>query len=178
MISSNATALVNSISSWPDFWLENLKALQKSYTELTALTASLTERINVLKGVDIDYVNACQAAADAQTALNQAFNKQICLMQIINAIGTTVSTTARPSLNHPDPKKFSEDKTKLESFQTQLRIKLQRNADHYICSGQNTKQNQLSYAISCLEDDVFLQMEPFVSETNIDIVNIAALETL
>ena len=69
-ISSNATALVSSISFCPDFWLENLKALQRSYTELIALTVSLIERVNVLQSVDLDYANICQAAADAQTALN------------------------------------------------------------------------------------------------------------
>ena len=54
MTSLNAAALVNSISTRIDFWLENLKALQKFYTKLTALNTvykdwitKLTEQLQI-----------------------------------------------------------------------------------------------------------------------------------
>ena len=87
-------------------------------------------------------------------------------------------SSSRPSTNHPNPDKFNGDKTKLEAFVTQLRIKLQRNADHFTRPAQDTEQNRLSYAISRLEGDAFLQVEPLVSRFGIDLIDVAALEDL
>lgn len=50
---TSSVALIQSISTRPDFWLEQLKALQHSYNELvatnmsqTSAISSLTERVN------------------------------------------------------------------------------------------------------------------------------------
>ena len=195
---SNSAALVASINAQLDFWLKNLKALQESYTKLTALNTTLTttntelvERVNALEGVDEELVNARKLVKKGQDALNQALRahnlcknqnteltKQLQLAQLSNSILTVAPVQARPSPNHPDSDKFNGDKTKLEAFVTQLRIKLQQNADYFIRSGQNTEQNQLSYAISRLEGDAFIQIEPYISWNGIDLSDIAALEKL
>ena len=194
------TALVASITAQPDFWLKNLKDLQKAYNglvtknnEVVATNTVLTEKINALEGVDEEIAGARESAATAHNELNQALGaqtvyknqnakltRQLQLAQSLNLnLAVPVAfVQARPSPNHPDPDKFNGDKTKLEAFVTQLRIKLQQNADHFICPGQNTKQNQLSYAISRLESDAFLQIKPFVSCNGIDLLDIAALEEL
>ena len=99
-------------------------------------------------------------------------------MQQNSAVITSHASTSRPCPNHPDPDKFSGDKTKLKAFITQLRIKLQQNADHYSCLGQNTKQNQLLYAISRLKSDAFTQVEPLVSCHSIDLRDVATLKDL
>ena len=172
-----ATALINSVTSQPEYWLQNLTALQHAYNNLTVANNTLTERVNALKGVDEELAKARKSASVAQAALNQSLTKQLRLMQ--TTISTTKhATTSRPSPNHPDPDKFNGDKAKLESFVTQLRIKLQQNADHFIRPDQNTEQNQLSYAISRLEGDAFTEIEPFVSRHSIDLQDVAALENL
>ena len=73
------TALVNSINSQPEYWLQNLTALQQAYSnlstsnvELTATNHTLTERINVLESVDEELANARESAANAHNAINQA----------------------------------------------------------------------------------------------------------
>ena len=73
------TTLVNSISRQPDFWLENLKALQQVYsdlatsnTELTTTNATLTERVSVLEDVDEQLASARESATASHDALNQA----------------------------------------------------------------------------------------------------------
>ena len=111
---------------------------------------------------------------------NAELTSQLQLAQSSNSnlAAAPVPQQARPSPSHPDPDKFNGDKTKLEAFVTQLRIKLQQNADHFVHPGQNTKQNQLSYAISRLEGDAFLQVKLYVSRTGIDLPDIATLEEL
>ena len=99
-------------------------------------------------------------------------------MQQNSAVITSHASTSRPCPNHPDPDKFSGDKTKLKAFITQLRIKLQQNADHYSCLGQNTKQNQLLYAIFQLEGDAFTQVQLFVFCHGINLCDVATLEDL
>ena len=123
--------------------------MQESYTELTALNTTLTttntklaERVNALKGVDEKLANAREIVKQLQLAQSN--------------LNFVAPVEARPSPNHPNPDKFNRDKTKLETFVTQLCIKLQQNADHFVRPGQNTEQNQLSYVIFCLEGDVFL----------------------
>ena len=86
--------------------------------------------------------------------------------------GTLGILRVAKSATHPDPKKFNDDKTKLEAFLAQLNLKLQRNIDHFNREGQNTEENKLTYAISRLEGDAFAQIEPYVSAENIDFENI------
>ena len=194
---SNPAVLVASISARPEFWLENLKALQKAYVKLTTtntnLTTSinnLTEKVNALEGVDEELASACKLVKDGHDSLNQAIGahnfykdqnakltRQFQLAQSSNS-NLVAPVQARPSPNYPDLDKFNGDKTKLEAFITQLRIKLQWNADHFVRPGQNTKQNQLSYAISCLKGDAFIQIKPYVSRNGIDLSDIASLEEL
>ena len=169
-------ALVNSITSQPEYWLQNLTALQQAYSHLTTINDKLNGRISALKGVDEELVKARASVVATQEALNHSFTEQLRLMQ--QAPVTTSHLTSRPSPNHPDPDKFNGNKAKLESFVTQLRIKLQQNADHFIRPEQNTEQNQLSYAISWLEGDAFTQVELFVSCQGIDLRDVAALEDL
>ena len=183
-IASNSAILVASINAQPDFWLENLKALQQAFVELT-------DRVNALEGVDAKLANAREQVKEGHNALNQAqgahnlykdqnaeLTRQLQLAHSSNSNLAVALVQARPSLNHPDPDKFNRDKTKLEDFITQLRIKLQQNADHFVRPRQNTEQNQLSYAIFCLEGDAFLQIEPFVSRNGINLQDITALEDL
>ena len=183
-IASNSAVLVTSINAQPDFWLENLKALQQAFVELT-------DRVNALEGVDAELANAREQVKESHDALNQAqrahnlykdqnaeLTRQLQLAQLSNSNLVAPVPQARPSPNHPDPDKFNGDKTKLEAFVTQLHIKLQQNADHFVRLGQNTEQNQLSYAISCLEGDAFLQIKPYVSRSGIDFQDITALEDL
>ena len=63
-ITSN-TALVVSISAQSDFWLENLKALQKAFVDLT-------EKVNALEGVDKELANASEQVKKGHDVLNQA----------------------------------------------------------------------------------------------------------
>ena len=77
------TALIASITAQPDFWLKNLKDLQEAYHELAtknnqvvAINTVLTERINALEGVDKEIASACESAAAANNALNQALEAQ------------------------------------------------------------------------------------------------------
>ena len=128
--SSNAAALVNSISTRPDFWLENLKALQKAYAELTALNATLTERVNLLEGVDKELATARESVAASKDSLNQALGahtvykdriaeltEQLQLAQSSNLYLAAAAPVpqARLSPKHPDPEKFSGDRDKLEA---------------------------------------------------------------
>ena len=76
------------------------------------------------------------------------------------------------SATHPNPEKFNSDKTKLEVFLAQLNLKLKCNIDHFTRTKQNTEQNKLSYAILHLEEDVFVQIEPYISTENINFKNI------
>ena len=174
----SATALINSVTSQPEYWLQNLTALQHAYNNLTVANNTLTERVNALEGVDEELAKARKSVSITQVALNQSLTEQLRLMQQNSAVTTSHAPTSRPSPDHPDPDKFSGDKTKLEAFITQLRIKLQQNADHYSRPGQNTDQNQLLYAISRLEGDTFTQVELFVSCHGIDLRDVAALEDL
>ena len=182
-ITSN-TALVASISARSDFWLEKLKALEKAFVDLT-------EKVNALEGVDEELANAREQVKEGHDALNQALGahtvykdqnakltRQLQLAQSSNSNLVAPVPQARPSPNHPNPDKFNGDKTKLEAFITQLRIKLQQNADYFMRPGQNTEQNQLLHAISCLEGDVFLQIKLYVSRTGINLPDIAGLEEL
>ena len=130
-----------SINAQPDIWLENLKALQQAFVELT-------NRVNILEGVDAELANTREQVKESHDALNQAqgahnlymdqnaeLTRQLQLAQLSNLNLAVTPVQARPSPNHPDPDKFNEDKTKLEAFVTQLRIKLQQNADHFVRSG-------------------------------------------
>ena len=168
---TSPAAFVTSITSQPEYWLQHLTALQQAYN-------TLAERVNAFEGVDEKLAKACASVVTTQEALNHSLTEQLRLMQQQNSLSVTPSQTSRPSPNQPDLEKFNGDKTKLEAFITQLRIKFQRNADHYICLGQNTKQNQLSYAISRLEGDAFTQVQPFVSRHGIDLQDVTALEDL
>ena len=81
------TALAASINAQPDFWLKNLKDLQKSYnklvtknnglvvmnTNLTTSNNNLMEKINALEGADKELASACESVAASKDALNQAF---------------------------------------------------------------------------------------------------------
>ena len=150
-----SAALVTSITSQPDYWLQNLTALQGVYSDLSttntrfvASNVELGERIQALEGVDKELAKARASVVATQEALNHSLIKQLRLMQ--QGPVTTSHPTSRPLPNHPDPEKFNGDKTKLEAFITQLRIKLQQNDDYYTRPGQDTEQNWLSYAISRL----------------------------
>ena len=44
--------------------------------------------------------------------------------------------------------------------------------DHLTREEQNMKQNKLSYTILCLQQDIFVQIEPYVLAKNIDFENI------
>ena len=143
----STTTLTNLINSQPDFWLENLKALQLAYSglfttnsNLTTKNTKLAERIDALEGVDKELTSARKLIAAGNNALNQALGahtvykdqnakltRQLQLAQLLNLnlAAAPVPQQARPSSNHPDLDKFNGDKTKLEAFVTQLRIKLQ-----------------------------------------------------
>ena len=144
--------------------------LNTTNTRLVASNAGLDKKIQALEGVDKELAKAQASIVATQEALNHSLIKQLHLMQQQqNPSFIPTGQTSRLSPNHPDPKKFNDDKTKLEAFITQLCIKLQQNADHYKRLGQNTKQNQLSYAISRLEGNAFTQVEPFVSRHGINL---------
>ena len=130
----SAAALVHSVTSQPEYWLQCLTALQHAYSNLTFANNTLNERVNALEGVDEELAKACASVTVTQEALNHSLTEQLRLMQQSPAT-TSFTPTSRPSPNHPDPDKFNGDKTKLEAFITQLQIKLQRNADHYIRPG-------------------------------------------
>ena len=70
---SNPAALVASINARPEFWLDNLKALQKAYVKLTATNNNLTEKVNALEGVDEELANAREQVKESHDSLNQAF---------------------------------------------------------------------------------------------------------
>lgn len=74
---------------------------------------------------------------------------------------------------HPDSDKYYGDKHKLNFYVTQLRIKLLVDAHLYVHHGSDTKQNKLSYAISCLGGDALSHIEPYVADTRINMPNVA-----
>ena len=124
---SDSAVLVNSISSQPDFWLENLKALQQAYNKLNATNATLIEKVHAFEGVDKELANAHEQIKKGHDSLNQAFGaytvykdwiaeltKQLQLAQL-NFV-THTSHTTRLSPKHPDPEKFSGDWDKLEAW--------------------------------------------------------------
>ena len=188
----STTTLTNFINFQPDYWLENFKALQQAFVDPTTTNNTLREKINALEGVDKELAIARDSVTAIHDALNQALGGQTVYKNQVaeltrqlaqsnlNLAAASVAPVlqARPSLNHSDPDKFNGDKTKLEAFVTQLRIKLQQNTNHFVRPGQNTEQNQLSYAISHLESDAFLQIEPYVSQNGIDLPDVPALEDL
>ena len=130
--------------------------------------------MNAFEGVDEELAKARESVSIAQLALNQSLTKQLRLMQS----HPTTALTSKSSPNYLDPDKFNGDKTKLEAFVTQLRIKLQQNANYFVRPGQNTEQNWLSYTIFCLEGEAFIQVKLFVSQSGIDLADVAALEDL
>ncbi|MCJ1427889.1 hypothetical protein MMC29_005795 [Sticta canariensis] len=146
---SNA-ALVNSINSQPDYWLENLKALHDLATlntELTATNSTFTERIHALKGVDEEFISARESATASHDALNQAlgghmvYKDQIAeLTEQLRIATSNPAATSHTKLSskHPDPEKFSGDCDKLDAWIIQINTKMSRNADHFVFAGQNT----------------------------------------
>ena len=75
----STTTLTNSINAQPDFWLENLKALQLAYSRLVTTNSNLTtkntklaERIDALEDVDKKLTSARESIAAGNNALNQA----------------------------------------------------------------------------------------------------------
>ena len=129
-IALNSADLVVSINAQSDFWLENLKALQQTFVKLI-------DRVNALEGVDAELANARKQVKEGHNVLNQAqrahnlykdqnaeLTRQLQLAQSLNS-NLVAPVQARPSPNYPNPDKFNGDKTKLEAFITQLRIKLQ-----------------------------------------------------
>lgn len=62
--------------------------------------------------------------------------EQLCQIHVNDTL--EVPRVAK-SATHPDSEKFNGDKTKLETFFTQLNLKLQRNIDHFTREGQDTE---------------------------------------
>ena len=102
-------------------------------------------------------------------------------MEYIELDGTALSTHVNSllkipriakSVTQPDLKKFNSDKTKLKALFTQLNLKLQYNIDYFTIERQNMDQNKFSYAISRLERNAFVQIEPCILAKNIDFENI------
>ena len=188
----STTTLTNSINSQPNYWLENLKALQQAFVDFTTTNTTLCEKINALEGVDKELAIARNSVTATHDALNEALRGQTVYKDQVakltrqlaqsnsNLAAASVAPVpqARPSPNDPNPDRFNGDKTKLEAFVTQLYIKLQQNIDHFVLPGQNTEQHQLSYAIFRLESDAFLQIEPYISRNGIDLSDVPALEDL
>ena len=81
------TTLVPSINVQPNFWLKNLKDLQRAYnrlvikknevvatnTNLTTSINNLTKKVNTFEGVDKKLANACKQVEKSHDSLNQAF---------------------------------------------------------------------------------------------------------
>ena len=76
----NPAALVASIGAQPEYWLENLKALQQAHfklvttnTTLVATNNNLMEKINTFEGVDKKLANAREQVKEGHDLLDQAF---------------------------------------------------------------------------------------------------------
>jgi hypothetical protein len=112
-------------------------------------------------------------------AQNANFATEISTLKAVNealkdiTANRSVSTTLQPARltpRHPDPDKFNGNKDELLQFTTQLKLKLNINADHYTSS-----KSDIAYAISRLEGNALSQILPLVkSATNVDILNIDA----
>ena len=179
---SNPVALVASIGAQPEYWLENLKALQQAHFELVTMNTTLVatnnnlmEKINAFEGVDEELANAREQVKEGHDSLNQAFGaytvykdqiaeltEQLQLAQ--SSFVTHTSHTTRLSPKHPDSKKFSGDRDKLEAWIIQVNTKMTRNADHFVFAGQDTSQNEMFYVISRLEGDAVGHVQPYVAE--------------
>ena len=151
---SNPAALVASIGAQPEYWLENLKALQQAHFELvttnTTLVATnnnLIEKINAFEGVDEELANAREQIKEGHDSLNQVFGAHTVYkdriaelteqLQLAQSSPVTTSPT-RLSSKHPDPEKFSGDRDKLKAWIIQVNTKMTRNADHFVFAGQDT----------------------------------------
>lgn len=97
------------------------------------------------------------------------FIEQLCLPQSVESL--FIFCISR-SVKHLDPEKLNSNKIKLEAFFTNLYLKLQRNKDHFAQEGSNTKYNKFIYTVACLEEDIFVQIEPFVVKRKITIKDI------
>ena len=128
----STSTLTNSINSQPDYWLENLKALQQAFVDLTTTNTTLRKKINALEGVDKELVTARDSVAATHDALNQALEGQTVykdqVAELTRQLAQSSSNLVAPiapvhtklSPKHPDLDKFNGDKTKLEAFITQL----------------------------------------------------------
>jgi hypothetical protein len=104
---------------------------------------------------------------------------EIQTLKAVNDVLKDVSTTRTPSTGttklaprltpkHPDPDKFGGNKDELLQFTTQLKLKLNINADHYA-----SPKSAIAYAISRLEGNALSQVLPLVkSATDINIESI------
>lgn len=174
----SSTALVNSITTNPDFWLKNLKALQQAFSDLTttnnALTAkntTLQTRVNDLENTNDQIISARAAATANHDALNQAlggitvYKDRIAeLTEQLRLAQSNPAPTPTHTPNHPDPEKFSGDRTEFETWVIQVNVKMTRNADHFVFAGQDTVQNEMFYVISRLDGDAFGHVQPYVAE--------------
>lgn len=157
------TALVASVSAQLDFWLENLKALQQAYSDLTTSNTTLTERINALEGVDEELARARESAAAGHDTLNQALGANTVYKDRITELteqlhlaqsnSVTNAGHTRLSPKHPNPEK-------LEAWIMQINTKMTRNADHFVFPGQDTTQNKMFNVISHLEGDAVGHVRP------------------
>lgn len=110
------TAFIASISAQPDFWLENLKALQQTYTNfatsnttLITINVTLTEKISGLENAEKQFIETHEqlasthkSATTSYNVLNQALKvhtiyknqitkliKQLCFTQSTSSINTS-----------------------------------------------------------------------------------------
>lgn len=104
---------------------------------------------------------------------NAAFAQKVTILEAVNDTLKEMSARASQSSRspkHPDPNKFAGNKDDLPHFVTQLKLKLNINADHY-----TAPKSDISYAISRLEGNALSQVLPLVKSATE--VNIGSIDT-
>ena len=142
--------------------MKNLKDLQEAYnglviknnqvvatnTNLTTLINNFTKKVNAFEGVDEERANACEQVKQGHHSLNQVFGAHTVYknriaklteqLQLAQSSSVIYTSHTRLSPKHPNPKKFSGNRDKLEAWIIQVNTKMTKNADYFVFAGQNT----------------------------------------
>jgi hypothetical protein len=145
-------------------WVTTIQYMNEMTAERTKLGADKQNLQAVV--INLESQNAAFAAEISTLKTLIAEIKDMSAKQQQSA-----ALTSLPHLSpkHPDPDKFSGNKDDLVQFTTQLKLKLNINADHFTA----TKSN-IAYAISRLEGNALVQVLSFVkfaTEVNIESID-------
>ena len=166
------TSILNSLLE-PEFPLSQEQAASLTPENFVQVISTTTETIQTwfrymkdMEAYKSDlqqyYLQLEKRLQTKDTDLTLAYMKADTLEKLLQN-GSHQPTYNYRSTRLPDPEKFDGNRTDLDQFLTQLRLKLQTNADHF-----PTKDSRLGYAISRLDGDALKQVTPRLQQDTID----------